>query len=345
MTLEGCTGPGDTVGESPRLWIEDSGTGSFMFSGADAVRDHPIRVRYIAPDGDLSTADILFVMTVAARDAQDYRTDWEPLVRSRHVLVIIPTFDQADYPVDAYNLGKLVGPDGDANLRDTWSFTVIDALFDSVVAHNHSHAKDFMMFGHSAGAQFVHRFIEFRPNRVRTAVVANAGWYTMPDDSKVFPYGLRGVPQDEEGLADSYSANLTVLLGADDINADDRLLRHDAGSDAQGTNRLERGLVLLPDRAQVRRGALPDVPLASEGCPRDRSRPHCDGPRGGADPVRQVRVVQAILLAMRSVRSRRRGRARLKREAEARRAAVAEYQSCRDQVDPSWRTSRRSTLT
>ena len=36
--------------------------------------------------------------------------------------------------------------------------------------------------------------------------MANAGWYTMPDDSKVFPYGLRGVPQDEEGLADSYSA-------------------------------------------------------------------------------------------------------------------------------------------
>jgi pimeloyl-ACP methyl ester carboxylesterase len=242
MTLDGGTGPGDTVDASPRVCIEDRGTGSFMFSGAVAVRDHPIRVWYIAPDGDLSTADILFVMPGAARDAQDYQTDWEPLVQRRHVLVIIPDFDEADYPVAAYNLGNLVGPDGDANLRDRWSFTVIDALFDRVVAHIHSHAKDFMMFGHSAGAQFVHRFMEFTPNRVRTAVVANAGWYTMPDDSKAFPYGLRGVPQDEEGLADSYSANLTVLLGADDNNADDRLLRHDAGSDAQGSSRLERGL-------------------------------------------------------------------------------------------------------
>ena len=242
LTLDGCTGPGDSANDRAQTGIEGHGTGSFMFSGAAAVRDHPIRVRYIAPEGDLSTAEILFVIPGASRDAEGYEADWEPLVKGHHVLVIIPTFDEQDYPVDAYNLGNLVDGDGDPNPPDQWSFTVIDALFDHVVADVHSQAKDFMMFGHSAGAQFVHRLIEFAPDRVRAAVAANAGWYTMPDDSENFPYGLDGIPTDEEDLGDSYAANLTVLLGADDIDPNDSKLRHDDGSDAQGSTRLERGL-------------------------------------------------------------------------------------------------------
>lgn len=234
--------PGDTAGSLSQTRIEHAGTGSFIFSDAVAVRDRPIRVRYVAPAGDLATADILFVMTGATRDAEDYQAAWEPLVKGRHLLVIIPVFDQADYPAGVYNRGNLVDGDGKPNPRDQWIFTVIDALFDRVVADVHSHAQDFLIYGHSAGAQFVHRFLEFAPHRVRAAVAANAGWYTMPDCSQGFPYGLRGVTKNEEDLADSFSANFTVLLGADDINAEDRLLRHDSGSDAQGATRLERGM-------------------------------------------------------------------------------------------------------
>ncbi len=230
------------MADTAQTGIEGPGTGSFMFSGAAAVRDHPIRVRYIAPEGDLATAEILFVIPGASRDAEGYQSDWEPLVKDRHVLVVIPTFDEQDYPVDAYNLGNLVDGDGDPNPPDQWSFTVIDALFDHVVADVHSQAKDFSLFGHSAGAQFVHRFMEFMPTRVRAAVAANAGWYTMPDDSEKFPYGLDGVPRDEEDLGDTFGANLTVLLGADDIDTGDSRLRHDDGADAQGSTRLERGL-------------------------------------------------------------------------------------------------------
>jgi pimeloyl-ACP methyl ester carboxylesterase len=50
----------------------------------------------------------------------------------------------------------------------------------------------FDLWGHSAGAQFAHRFALFRPAApVRRIVAAGAGWYTTPDLELDFPYGLR----------------------------------------------------------------------------------------------------------------------------------------------------------
>ena len=45
------------------------------------------------------------------------------------------------------------------------------------------------MFGHSAGAQFTHRYMLLsKDKRISNAVVANAGWYTFINNAK-FPYG------------------------------------------------------------------------------------------------------------------------------------------------------------
>ena len=117
-----------------------------------------------------------------------------------------------------------------------------EEMFDYVVADVHSKAKDYALFGHSAGAQFVHRFIEFQPDhRARVAVAANAGWYTTPEDSVGFPYGLANSAVRESAMGPAFASNLIILLGADDIDPESESLRRDAESDAQGTNRLERG--------------------------------------------------------------------------------------------------------
>jgi hypothetical protein len=240
--LSACSLPAGSARTDTSL-IAGPGLGSFTFSGAAAVRDHPIPVFYIAPPGDLSTADILFVIPGHQRNAEAYRSDWEPLVAHRHVIVLVPQFDDDDYSDSSYNLGNLVNEDGEPNPRRDWTYTAIEALFDQVVADVHSTTTGFSMFGHSAGAQFVHRFVEFTPhNRVRAAVAANAGWYTLPDSSEDFPYGLGGSPLGESDMGAAFRTDLTVLLGADDIDSGDDSLRHDDGSDAQGSTRLERGL-------------------------------------------------------------------------------------------------------
>ncbi|PJZ52328.1 hypothetical protein [Leptospira adleri] len=47
------------------------------------------------------------------------------------------------------------------------------------------------MYGHSGGAQFVHRYILMYGSRVRKAFISAPGWYTFPDFGKEFPTGLQ----------------------------------------------------------------------------------------------------------------------------------------------------------
>jgi hypothetical protein len=101
----------------------------------------------------------------------------------------------------------------------------------------------YYLFGHSAGAQFVHRLLTFLPHaRVLGAVAANAGWYTLPDADRDFPYGLRGTPLGDGDLRALVGAPLTVLAGERDVATpeDDALLRGTPEAMAQGPHRVAR---------------------------------------------------------------------------------------------------------
>jgi pimeloyl-ACP methyl ester carboxylesterase len=217
--------------------------GEFVFDGYPPLSDRPVRVFYIAP-ADPASAEILVVMHGLGRDGQEYRSDWENLVKDRNVLVLVPEFSEDHYPgPESYNLGNVVDSDYEPVRRERWSFNLIEALFDFVRRDIGNSSHGYMMFGHSAGAQFVHRFVMFMPeNRVRVAVAANAGWYTMPDSSEPFPYGLNGSPITTGGLGPAFETDLIILLGADDIDPADDSLRRDERSDEQGRHRLERGI-------------------------------------------------------------------------------------------------------
>jgi hypothetical protein len=259
LLLGGCTGTTAPTGEGTGTGtathtaerasgsygesITGAGPGSFTFDSPALPGGDPVKVWYVAPEGGASSADILIVMHGTGRNGEEYRDDWTPLVRNRNVLVIVPEFSEDTYPGISYNMGNMVDENEKPQPEEEWSFRVVEDLFDHVVADVHSDATDYALFGHSAGAQFVHRFVEFAgSHRVRMAVAANAGWYTTMDDSVDFPYGLADSPSDEKDMGHALKTNFVLLLGADDIDAENDSLRRDAESDAQGTNRLERGL-------------------------------------------------------------------------------------------------------
>jgi pimeloyl-ACP methyl ester carboxylesterase len=116
-------------------------------------------------------------------------------------------------------------------------------VFDDVVKRVHSTQKDYTIFGHSAGGQFVERFVEFMPQaRVRQAVAANPGWHTMPDAAQTYPYGLKKLPTGDADLKVAFQRDFTLLLGEDDTDPYAEDLQRDPKTDLQGINRLERGL-------------------------------------------------------------------------------------------------------
>lgn len=109
-------------------------------------------------------------------------------------------------------------------------------IFDQVRSLTNIKDSSYMMFGHSAGSQFVHRMVLFLPEaRISRAFAANAGWHTIPNSTVKFPYGIKNTSIDQNALVRSYSKNLIILLGEDDT--DDEHLRETEKANAQGNTR------------------------------------------------------------------------------------------------------------
>lgn len=202
-----------------------------------------VRVTYFVPPSAHRDSPILVALHGRGRDADAYLQAWMEPARRAGVIVLAPEFDEGAFEgVAAYNLGGVQDGDGDWRPPRLWSFGVVDAAFDAFVARTGSRQTRFSLYGHSAGAQFVHRYLLFTPaDRVARAVAANAGWYTLPTRAMDFPYGLRGAPVSEAGLRAYLGKPLTVLLGGEDDETGDDGLRTTAAAMRQGPHRLARG--------------------------------------------------------------------------------------------------------
>lgn len=191
---------------------------------------------------------IVFVMHGVQRDGDRYRDEWRDLAEKHDLIVVVPTFGRNDFPTTgSYNLGNIVGEKGHKTLKAKWSFSAIEPLFDDIVCRVSGNQRGYALYGHSAGGQFVHRYVAFADApRMEAAVAANSGWYTMPDNG-AFPYGWGG---DVAGLvspAKAFQRPLTILLGTEDIDRNDPNLRINEQADKQGKTRFDRGHSFLTD--------------------------------------------------------------------------------------------------
>jgi len=181
------------------------------------------------------------------RHADTYRDDWILKAESKHVVLLAPLFSENDYPnPSGYPWGNVVNSDGEPNESELWTFKVLERLFDRFREMTGNRTSEYFLYGHSAGAQFIHRMILFLPNaRIHSAVAANAGWYVLPSFSQCFPYGLSHSPATPELLKEALQRPLTILAGDEDVDAEDPLLRNTRKARAQGKNRLERARTFI----------------------------------------------------------------------------------------------------
>lgn len=219
------------------------GKGVIEFSDHKILKGKPMKIFYYKPTGDIKNVPVLFVMHGVLRNADVYRDNWVELAEKYKVLVIVPEFSKTSFPGSRfYNLGNLKTKAGDLNPESSWSYSLIDPIFDHVVKITNSNQLKYDLFGHSAGSQFVHRFFIFKENtKANRVVTANAGGYTALDFDTDFPYGIKDMGITDKRLKNILSKELLIQLGEEDIDPNHINLNRDAAAMKQGRFRLERG--------------------------------------------------------------------------------------------------------
>jgi hypothetical protein len=223
------------------------GAGRFLYHDPNTGTGKTLPVWTYRPKSFTPDTPIVFVLHGASRNADDYRDNWVNLADENGFLIVAPEFAKVGFPKAwAYNLGNLARPfkAGDPvpfNPRKDWIFPIIDRVFAAVRMATGSRRTTFSMFGHSAGAQFVHRYLTFTGGpKVDIAIAANAGWYTLPTRAETFPYGIGRTALTDGDLRTLFGKRLIVLLGEDDTRQG-RSLRQTPEAMRQGPNRLARG--------------------------------------------------------------------------------------------------------
>jgi hypothetical protein len=186
-------------------------------------------------------APVVFVMHGRVRNGQTYRRVWIPHAEAGRYILLVPEFSRAQFgSTRHYSFGNVTAADGSLRPQAEWSFAAVEEIFDAVKRANALAATRYDIYGHSGGAQFVHRMVFAMPGaRFRVAVAANAGSYAMPDPATAYPYGLGGL--DPEGWRAAFGRRLIVLLGDRDTDPDDPTLPRASQAMAQGAHRFARG--------------------------------------------------------------------------------------------------------
>ncbi len=100
------------------------------------------------------------------------------------------------------------------------------------------------LFGFSGGGQFAHRFAMAWPQHVARLAIGAAGWYTWPDPSRKYPYGVRetdALPGLVFDPREFLRIPALVMVGEWDAERDPGLNRAPHIDRRQGTTRIERG--------------------------------------------------------------------------------------------------------
>lgn len=224
------------------------GKGTITYQNDALNLGRPITVWTYRPSQYSADSPILFVIHGNSRTAEKYREAWIEIADKHRALLLVPHFTREDFPEDIhFNMGDMFKMDSLDNLlspnpANEWSYSLIDPIFDFVVEKMKNKSEGYLIYGHSAGSQFLHRLLFFKPEaKVQKAVCANAGWYTMPDFDQLFPYGLKETQCDTTTLRKLFAKEVTVLLGDQDTDTGHSSLRRTPEAMQQGAHRFQRG--------------------------------------------------------------------------------------------------------
>ncbi len=157
-----------------------------------------------------------------------------PLAEKFGFALLAPVFPPEDSP--QYNL---LGPGTSGRRSDL----VFNDILEDVSRRTGIYTSRIFLNGYSAGGQFAHRYALAYPERIQALSVSSPGFYTMPDDSVLYPYGLKGM---DHTLGKSIDFQrflhipLLVNVGDEDTVRGGRFLITAELDKTQGMTRVER---------------------------------------------------------------------------------------------------------
>ncbi|MBW4592375.1 MAG: hypothetical protein KME46_05495 [Brasilonema angustatum HA4187-MV1] len=232
------------------LRVLKKGEGCFLYKVE--AGNFSIPVYYYLPNQLEANTKVVFAMHGEKRNAEDYRNDWRNIYNGNgsgnpNFILLAPQFQQKRFPLaPGYNLGNMFTQDlNTLNPQNQWAFTEIENIFSFVKTSIKINTTNYYLYGHSAGAQFVHRMVIFMPHaHIKKAVAAEGGSYTIPDEYTDYPCGFKKETGDKLPSVDlktTFSTPMTIILGTKDnkpLSPEHDTYKCDA---QQGSNRLARG--------------------------------------------------------------------------------------------------------
>ena len=199
-----------------------------------------LNVFYHLPSEIDNDTKVLFVIHGNSRNADNYLKTWVKLAEDKNIAIFAPHFERTSFL--SFNTLQMSTSSGrirtDTNL---YLHNSIDDLFKYIKSKFLLSQEFYDIYGHSAGAQFVHRYLLMSDNpKVNTAIAANAGWYTFLDGSN-FPYGLSNPPinLNSSNVRDFLKIDFHVLIGSADTDITSSV-NQSKGANNQGLNRFQR---------------------------------------------------------------------------------------------------------
>lgn len=168
------------------------------------------------------------------RNAKEHAHVFAPMAERHGVVLIAPLF-----PEERFRDYQRLGRKGKGERADC----ALDRILGEVGSLTGADIRKAYMFGYSGGAQFAHRFAMAHPQRVARIVLAAAGWYTFPDPTVEYPWGIKPTPDLPDGRVNPaafLSVPTCVLVGEKDVERGPNLRTSRRVDRQQGTTRLER---------------------------------------------------------------------------------------------------------
>ncbi|MDA8958302.1 hypothetical protein OAZ03_01600 [Gammaproteobacteria bacterium] len=224
------------------LAYEIKGDEMFYYSN-DTFKETP--VFFAGPERVDKNTRLVVVMHGRKRNAEEYRDQWKEAAKDLNLLVIVPEFSEKNFPqVWGFNYGNIKTANLEPIQENLQAFSVIEPMAEKAIQKFKLESKNWGIYGHGAGAHFVHRYVLHQPEASHTlAIAANLGWYLSMTDQQ-WPFGLTNSGIEDAQLKQAFSKYFLLMLGKADTSTKPNspyAKEHWDSISLQGEHRLARG--------------------------------------------------------------------------------------------------------